>query len=75
MWKREVVGRVVGESSKFGDLESGETAQQQSDQRDEDEIGSHFKARSQDHIYNIRALNSTAIREFNAFSLADQSRK
>jgi len=36
--EREVVGGVVGESGKFGDLESRKTAQEQPKERGEDEL-------------------------------------
>jgi hypothetical protein len=45
--EREVVGGVVSELEEFGGFKGRKTAEQQSDQRDEDELGSHFKARSQ----------------------------
>jgi hypothetical protein len=45
--EREVVGDVVSELEEFGGFKGRKTAEQQSDQRDEDELGSHFKARSQ----------------------------
>ena len=56
MQERKVIGGVVSESGKFGDLESGKTAQQQSDQRGEDELCSHYKAliRKGD-LYSTRA--------------------
>jgi len=44
--EREVVGGVVSELEEFGAFKGRKTAEQQSDQRDEDELGSHFKARS-----------------------------
>jgi hypothetical protein len=45
--EREVVGDVVSELEEFGGFKGRKTAEQQSDQRDEDELGSHFQARSQ----------------------------
>jgi len=45
--EREVVGGVVSEFEEFGGLEGSEAAEQQSDQRNEDEAGAHFKARRQ----------------------------
>ena len=45
--EREVIGGVVSELEEFGGFKDRKTAEQQSDQRDEDELGSHFKATSQ----------------------------
>src|ERR1700747_3442090 len=75
-WReREVVGGVVSELEEFGGFKGRKTAEQQSNQRDEDELSSHFRdpTARREHLYTMLTLDSTPAERHFAVGHSDET--